>query len=739
MALLRVVQAAPIAPHVAPRSPRCASPCAAVPWSSRATAAERAGSPPPFSTGGAGSPLPFAAAERAGSPPPFSMAAVAASALMSQPRSARAAAAGGQMLRSPVGNSAGVGPLLSRAPAGKTGPQCGSYSPPPAFLGNIPTPMAAARSHLPQPVLPPWRHGAASPLVARRDVMPQDTPQVMSPMHPYFSPRGSPTPSRRAVSPSPAATPLDGFRQVSVDGFRHVSPAPSRPGSPLAQARGVQGVVLDPRAGALTPLSPPAWQAHAPNFQLLQHQQQEPQPQPQPQPQPRAPSPPPGHGELTLGPTGGPSGDASQEPLRLLSRPLSPVEAEPPWPPERPMTRGGGPLSAEPALAGQPVPGTAEIRRLPAVVPPVYPAAELGTHPASGSRAQAAAPVTPEPPWRQAPSEVETRPPPAWVDAEPADASVCLAAPAEPEQRAAAVRCASAPRKAAPAVNKMCKVRVPAPPAMERSKGAQRRPLQKERPATALTPPASAPARPTSPSPSPRAAGPARPAPAPPAPAPELTPPAPPPPADCPVMGGDALFQLFAAALAEPGIAEAACRQLLAQMLGPDMLVHWGDLSGLKPVQSLARVVACAVPGSGSTLRDPGLWRSALGDEADCRQWWLALLARHRLCGEGASVSPEEFHELVLSAFRALRDRYASEDYLRNLRTTGGDMRRLWDRYEQLELVSWGPLGTARRCRSLLSRDERSCQQIRKGCLAASIDQATPRYRIWGSGGLGPF
>jgi hypothetical protein len=34
--------------------------------------------------------------------------------------------------------------------------------------------------------------------------------------------------------------------------------------------------------------------------------------------------------------------------------------------------------------------------------------------------------------------------------------------------------------------------------------------------------------------------------------------------------------------------------------------------------------------------------RSALGDEADCRQWWLALLSRHKLCGEGAGMeSPE--------------------------------------------------------------------------------------------------
>jgi len=191
-------------------------------------------------------------------------------------------------------------------------------------------------------------------------------------------------------------------------------------------------------------------------------------------------------------------------------------------------------------------------------------------------------------------------------------------------------------------------------------------------------------------------------------------------------MGGDALFQLFAAALAEPEIANAACRQLLAQMLGPDLLVHWADLADLKPVQTLARVVACAVPGSGPTLRDPGLWRSALGEEAECQEWWLALLARHGLCSAGASISPEdEFRELIVSAFRSLRDRYASDAYLRHMKVVSSSGRRLRERYDNLELVAVGPAGftSTYTCLSQSSREWRTCRQIRKDCLAVPSDQ----------------
>lgn len=189
------------------------------------------------------------------------------------------------------------------------------------------------------------------------------------------------------------------------------------------------------------------------------------------------------------------------------------------------------------------------------------------------------------------------------------------------------------------------------------------------------------------------------------------------------VASDEVLFDLFAAALAEPGLADEVREQLFTQLGASGEQVHWTHLDALEPVQTLARAVACAVPGSGPALRDASLWRSALGGQCECLTWWRALLARHNLACAGDAVGGEEFIQLIVSAFRTLRDRYASEAFQRNLRTVRCGAHRLADRYDDFEYLSRAALGKTYRCRSTADGAERFCRQVRKDRLAAPADE----------------
>lgn len=185
--------------------------------------------------------------------------------------------------------------------------------------------------------------------------------------------------------------------------------------------------------------------------------------------------------------------------------------------------------------------------------------------------------------------------------------------------------------------------------------------------------------------------------------------------------GNDALFELFGAAITDPSILGQVCKHLLAQLLGPDLLVHRSDVIAIRPTQVLARLISCAIPGIGSALRDPALWRSALGEEREFVGWWSALLARFHLRREGDTIPPEALEELVLYAMCVLRDRYAGPDFLRAQRMVPSGAPRLRDLYGSFEHLALA-LSKGRcmlRCRSLLAKEDRLCSQLRKDKLAA--------------------
>jgi len=183
------------------------------------------------------------------------------------------------------------------------------------------------------------------------------------------------------------------------------------------------------------------------------------------------------------------------------------------------------------------------------------------------------------------------------------------------------------------------------------------------------------------------------------------------------ISSNQILFEMFSSALADADTADKACRHLLAKFLGPDVVVQWSDLESLDPVDTLLRAVSegCGLP---NNLALPS-WQ--LGSQ-ECLDWWHALLARHGLYGRGDFIGAEEFGELMVSAFRILRDCHAPPSYLWNLRTVRHGVPRLKERYADFEFVSRGSLGKTYRCRSRLTRDERSCRQIRKDWIKAPVD-----------------
>lgn len=190
----------------------------------------------------------------------------------------------------------------------------------------------------------------------------------------------------------------------------------------------------------------------------------------------------------------------------------------------------------------------------------------------------------------------------------------------------------------------------------------------------------------------------------------------------------DMLFKLFAAAVAEPSTADVACRQLLTQFVGADVKVHWEDLHGIDPELTLASAVAVAI--HDKAVAPQLLHMSANDHSNECGEWWQAFLERFGLHGKGDSICATEFGEMAVSAFRMLRDRCASDAYLRNVRTVHSGSVRLRCRYTEFEFVSRGEFGKHYRCQSRLSREEHLCRQVRKDRLGAPADHARSELEL---------
>mmetsp|Transcript_26582 Transcript_26582/g.48092 ORF Transcript_26582/g.48092 Transcript_26582/m.48092 type:complete len:1167 (+) Transcript_26582:22-3522(+) len=184
----------------------------------------------------------------------------------------------------------------------------------------------------------------------------------------------------------------------------------------------------------------------------------------------------------------------------------------------------------------------------------------------------------------------------------------------------------------------------------------------------------------------------------------------------------DIRFDVFKSAVDETGASEAVCRQLMAKLPGGGGHVRWEDLLGLDPVRSLLEAATAVGSWSSEQVQGTADEESREADASGCRGWWRALLARHGLYGPGNVVGICELSELVASALRMLRDRYAPQAYLRNLRTVHCGAHRLKDRYGSFEFVARGSLGKSYRCKSRLTREEHVCRQVRKERLLAPSD-----------------
>lgn len=185
----------------------------------------------------------------------------------------------------------------------------------------------------------------------------------------------------------------------------------------------------------------------------------------------------------------------------------------------------------------------------------------------------------------------------------------------------------------------------------------------------------------------------------------------------------DPRFVVFSRAVDEPGAAEATCKQLLSKLPGSGGPVRWEDLLGIDPISALCEAATIAVSAPPSE-RQAAL-SACEGLESDttiCKGWWRALLARQGLYGPGNVFGAAELSELFTAALRMLRDRYAPEAYLRNLRTVHRGSHRLKDRYGSFEFLSRGMSGKSYRCKSRLTREEHVCRQVRKDRLLAPSD-----------------
>eukprot|EP00927_Polykrikos_kofoidii_P039249 TRINITY_DN33676_c0_g1_i1.p1 TRINITY_DN33676_c0_g1~~TRINITY_DN33676_c0_g1_i1.p1 ORF type:complete len:978 (+),score=110.97 TRINITY_DN33676_c0_g1_i1:119-3052(+) len=184
------------------------------------------------------------------------------------------------------------------------------------------------------------------------------------------------------------------------------------------------------------------------------------------------------------------------------------------------------------------------------------------------------------------------------------------------------------------------------------------------------------------------------------------------------------LFDIFSAAVAQPRIADASCRLLLGQFLGSDLKVHWRSLEILDPVDALSSAIVDAAVSTGCKMRRPSnatVQKKEVPD--DIGRWWHMFLERHGIYGKGDTIGAEEFGELVVSAFRTLRDHYAPEAFIRDLKTVKQTTSRLTDRHLDFEFTFRGALGRTYQCRSRLSREECWCRQVRKDRVSAPFDQ----------------
>eukprot|EP00435_Cladocopium_sp_Y103_P040005 s3120_g10.t2 len=169
-----------------------------------------------------------------------------------------------------------------------------------------------------------------------------------------------------------------------------------------------------------------------------------------------------------------------------------------------------------------------------------------------------------------------------------------------------------------------------------------------------------------------------------------------------------ALFDLFCAAVSEKSIVEQVCVELSRQLNREEL--QWDQLVLLRPLQTLAQIVASLMSGSGP-LKEETFW-SMLGDEEEYLPWWKALLARHGLQRSGQILLQEQLADLIVSACRMLRDSFAPESYLRNLRTVRFGAHRLQDRYEDFQLLTPSRFGRTYRCRGRASDCLRHVSQV---------------------------
>eukprot|EP00434_Breviolum_minutum_P018279 symbB.v1.2.016127.t2/scaffold1221.1/size130907/3 len=179
-----------------------------------------------------------------------------------------------------------------------------------------------------------------------------------------------------------------------------------------------------------------------------------------------------------------------------------------------------------------------------------------------------------------------------------------------------------------------------------------------------------------------------------------------------------ALFDLFCAAVSEK-IVEQVCIELSRHLQQEEL--QWDQLVVMRPLQTLAQIIASLMSGSGP-LKEEAFWH-LLGDEKEYMPWWTALLARHGIQQSGHSLSHLQLVDFIGSACRLLRDSFAPESYLRNLRTVRFGAHRLHDRYEDFKLLSPNRFGRTYRCRGRLSFEERLCSQVRKDRIACPADQ----------------
>ncbi|CAJ1438475.1 unnamed protein product [Effrenium voratum] len=181
-----------------------------------------------------------------------------------------------------------------------------------------------------------------------------------------------------------------------------------------------------------------------------------------------------------------------------------------------------------------------------------------------------------------------------------------------------------------------------------------------------------------------------------------------------------ALFELFCAAVNEPSVLEQVSQDLhrRSQRRGE---LRWDDLAMMRPVQTLARMIACTLSGSGQ-LKEEAFWQ-ILGKEEGYVAWWKALMARYGLHCSGDTLSSAELMDFLTCACRLLRDSFAPEAYLRNLRTVRCGAHRLRDRYENFGLLSYARFGRTYRCRGRLSFEDRQCFQLRKDRIHGPSDQ----------------